>query len=154
MIVEGDHTIESEQKGFQSFRQLKSAPSAILCSNDMTAIGVMHAAFDAGLRIPNDLSVIGFDDISLSRHILPPLFHGTHVLSEIGARAVNCLHALVEGQTEAMVNAPILTSLVVRQSTDILSGSLADLQVRNLRRSDKAQPRQREMQRPSRLKKS
>ena len=127
MIVEGDHTIESGQRGLQSFQQLKLPPSAILCSNDMTAIGVMHAAFDAGLRIPSDLSIIGFDDISLSRHLLPPLSTVRMSCHEIGARAVDCLHSLVGGQPDGRIDKPILTSLVVRQSTDIPSGALADL---------------------------
>jgi LacI family transcriptional regulator len=127
MIVGGDHTIESGQRGFQSFQQLKSPPSAIFCSNDMTAIGVMHAAFDAGLRIPRDLSVVGFDDISLSRHLLPPLSTVRMSCQEIGARAVNCLYALVDGESRGLTDAPILTSLVVRQSTDIPFGALIDL---------------------------
>src|ERR1039458_4235412 len=48
-------------------------PSAVLCSNDMTAIGVMRAAFDLSLNIPRDLSVIGFDDIRLAQFMTPPL---------------------------------------------------------------------------------
>jgi DNA-binding LacI/PurR family transcriptional regulator len=126
-IVEGDHTIESGQRGFQRLQQLNAPPTAILCSNDLTAIGVMHAAFDAGLRIPKDLSVVGFDDISLSRHLLPPLSTVRMSCNEIGAGAVDRLHSLAGGKTGGFPDAPILTSLVVRQSTDIPFGSLADL---------------------------
>jgi DNA-binding LacI/PurR family transcriptional regulator len=52
---------------------MKNPASAILCSNDLTAIGVMRAAFDLGLSIPRDLSLIGFDDIRLAQFTTPPL---------------------------------------------------------------------------------
>ncbi|MFT4111301.1 LacI family DNA-binding transcriptional regulator [Silvibacterium sp.] len=127
MVVEGNYTIESGQIGFQAFQRLTTPPSAIICSNDMTAIGVMHAAFDAELSIPRDLSVIGFDDISLSRHLLPPLTTVRMSCNEIGSRAVDSLHALVEDRSRAAINSALLTSLVVRQRTDIRQGALADL---------------------------
>lgn len=139
MIVEGNHTIESGQGGFLKFQRLNSPPTAILCSNDMMAIGVMHAAFDAGLSIPHDLSVIGFDDISLSRHLLPPLTTVRMSCHEIGARAVDCLYRLVGGQTAGPIDIPILTSLVVRQSTGSPSGALSDLSPKNSGRSRASQ---------------
>jgi LacI family transcriptional regulator len=127
LIVEGNHTIESGQIGFQEFQRMADPPSAIMCSNDMTAIGVMHAAFDAGLRIPHDLSVIGFDDIQLARHLLPPLTTVRMSCHDLGARAVDSLHVLADSQPRNVDSAPLLTSLFVRQSTGIPRGSLADL---------------------------
>lgn len=130
LIVEGDHTIESGQAGFQQFQRLGAPPTAIMCSNDMTAIGVMHAAFDAGLSIPKDLSVVGFDDIHLARHLLPPLTTIRMSCHDLGARAVDSLHAMVDDRVHSAVSSSLLTSLVVRQSTNIPSGSLADLRGR------------------------
>jgi LacI family transcriptional regulator len=130
MVLEGNHTIESGQVGFHEFRRLPAPPTAIMCSNDMTAIGVMHAAFDAGLAIPKELSVVGFDDISLSRHLLPPLTTVRMSCRELGARAIDSLHVLIDNRPNSASDAPLLTSLVVRQSTSIPAGSLADLRTK------------------------
>ena len=59
--------------GFEQLRKLAIRPTAIVCSNDMTAIGVLRAAYMAGLRVPQDLSVIGLDDIDFAEFTLPPL---------------------------------------------------------------------------------
>ncbi len=56
---------------------LRNPPSAVMCSNDMTAIGVMREAYDHGIAIPRDLSVVGFDDIRLAQFIIPPLTTGS-----------------------------------------------------------------------------
>ena len=72
-IVDGDHTMEAGVKAMLEVMSLPDRPSAVLCSNDTTAIGVLRAAFDQGLRVPGDLSVVGFDDIRLSRFMSPPL---------------------------------------------------------------------------------
>ncbi|MGF7182606.1 DNA-binding LacI/PurR family transcriptional regulator [Tunturiibacter psychrotolerans] len=57
----------------QRILALKHLPTAIMCSNDMTAIGVQHALFDAGFKVPEDFSLIGFDDIHLAEYTIPPL---------------------------------------------------------------------------------
>ena len=48
-------------------------PTAVVCSNDMTAIGLMREAYDQGINVPRDLSVVGFDDIRLAQFMIPPL---------------------------------------------------------------------------------
>lgn len=62
-IIEGDHTLEGGVAAMKQLLKAKSMPTAAMCSNDMTAIGVLHALYRAGLRVPDDFSVIGFDDI-------------------------------------------------------------------------------------------
>ena len=59
--------------GFEQLQDLATQPTAIVCSNDMTAIGVLRAAYMGGLRVPEDLSVIGLDDIDFAEFTLPPL---------------------------------------------------------------------------------
>ncbi len=73
MFVDGDHTIEAGMKALGALAAMPDRPSAVLCSNDMTAIGVMRAAFDLRLNIPQGLSVVGFDDIRLAQFMAPPL---------------------------------------------------------------------------------
>jgi len=125
-VVEGDHTIESGEKGFAKLSGLRQPPTAIMCSNDMTAIGVMHAAFEAGLQIPRDLSVIGFDDIQLARHVLPPLTTVRMSGLELGMRACDLLHALVEERKPPATD-KLRTALRVRKSTSIPKDALQDL---------------------------
>src|ERR1700734_2029235 len=67
LIVTGDHKVEG------GIAALSKKPTAILCSNDMTAVGVMREAYDRGITIPRELSVIGFDDIRLAEFTTPPL---------------------------------------------------------------------------------
>src|SRR6202040_3577580 len=73
LIVEGDHTLEGGEGAFAKLLNGRLRPTAILCSNDMTAIGVMRKCYSEKIVVPRDLSVIGFDNIHLSQYILPPL---------------------------------------------------------------------------------
>ena len=72
-LIEGDHTLDGGRDAMQKILALPHLPTAIMCSNDMTAIGVQHALFEADLRIPDDFSLIGFDDIHLAEYTIPPL---------------------------------------------------------------------------------
>ncbi|WP_429633218.1 substrate-binding domain-containing protein [Tunturiibacter psychrotolerans] len=72
-MVEGDQTLDGGRDAMQRILALKHLPTAIMCSNDMTAIGVQHALFDAGFKVPEDFSLIGFDDIHLAEYTIPPL---------------------------------------------------------------------------------
>jgi len=74
LFVDGDHTIEAGMSALSALAAIPESPSAVVCSNDMTAIGVMRAAFDLGLNIPRDFSVVGFDDIRLAQFMTPPTF--------------------------------------------------------------------------------
>ena len=60
-------------EGVLDFNRLSNRPTAVLCSNDMTAIGVMREAYNQNIKIPDDLSVVGFDDIRLAEFTIPPL---------------------------------------------------------------------------------
>ena len=72
-VIECDHTLKGGVTGFAHLQALPVRPTAVLCSNDMTAIGVLRAAYLKGLRVPQDLSVIGLDDIDFAEFTLPPL---------------------------------------------------------------------------------
>ena len=72
-IVEGDHTMEGGIAAAEKLLAGAKLPTAVMCSNDMTAIGVLHKAYRAGLRVPDDLSIIGFDNIHITQMTIPPL---------------------------------------------------------------------------------
>ena len=126
-LIEGDHTLEGGIRGMEQILAGSSRPSAIMCSNDMTAVGVLHKAYKAGLRIPQDLSVIGFDDIHMARAVIPPLTSVQMSRIDLASAAVNALRAHAESKSphrEYLIE----TQLVVRESTGFPPGTMQHLQ--------------------------
>jgi DNA-binding LacI/PurR family transcriptional regulator len=121
LIMDGDHTMEAGVKAMLALASLPNRPSAVLCSNDTTAIGVLRSAFDQGLRIPRDLSVIGFDDIRFSRFMSPPLTTVEISQTQIAHVAFHELLQLVAAQGEQCSRATpsIKTNLILRSSTGL-----------------------------------
>jgi DNA-binding LacI/PurR family transcriptional regulator len=101
-------------------------PTAVICSNDMTAIGVLHALDETPHTVPKDISVVGFDDIHLAQFMLPPLTTVQLSCRDLAAAAVEALRAGVEANHPgaALREWPIHTQLVVRRSTDFPRGTL------------------------------
>jgi LacI family transcriptional regulator len=116
-IVEGDHTMEGGIEAMDRLLASKHLPTAVMCSNDMTAIGVLHKLYRAGLKVPDDLSVIGFDDIHIAQVTIPPLTTIQMSCFELARAAVTALRAHVEDGGEPKRNYKIETSLIVREST-------------------------------------
>jgi len=118
-IIECDHTLKGGVVGFSKLQSLPSRPTALLCSNDMTAIGVLRAAYLQGLRVPQDLSVIGLDDIDFAEFTLPPLTTIRLSRTDLARAAFEALRQQAEepnkpGQKHEFL---VSTSLVVRGST-------------------------------------
>ena len=113
--------MESGVQAMLALIDLSNRPSAVLCSNDTTAIGVLRAAFDKGLRIPQDLSVVGFDDIRLSRFMSPPLTTVEISQTQIAHAAFQELLDSVEapGGPSSRVAPSIRTNLILRSSTGL-----------------------------------
>jgi LacI family transcriptional regulator len=117
-IFTGDHTLEGGIAGMRSFLKRADVPTAILCSNDMTAIGVLHAAAEAKLRIPGDLSVIGFDDIHIARFTVPPLTTIRMSCQELAHSAFRALRSHLEDGFEHWPRGlDVTTRLTIREST-------------------------------------
>jgi len=126
-IIEGDHTMEGGMAAAEKLLANAKLPTAIMCSNDVTAIGVLHEAYRAGLRVPDDLSVIGFDDIHITQMTIPPLTTIQMSCFELAKAAVLALRAHVEGTPEPKREYPIKTELVVRESTGFPRGTMHGL---------------------------
>jgi LacI family transcriptional regulator len=124
-IVEGDHTMEGGKAAMERLAALAELPTAVICSNDMTAIGVLHALDETTHRVPRDISVVGFDDIRLAQFMLPPLTTVQMSCKDLATAAVQALRAGVEADhpMAAQKEWPIPTRLVVRRSTDFPRGS-------------------------------
>ncbi len=116
-VIECDHTLRGGVAGFERLRALGSRPTAVLCSNDMTAIGVLRAAYMGGLRVPQDLSVIGLDDIDFAEFTLPPLTTIRLSRADLARAAFDALQAQTDGNVKIQREFLVSTSLVVRGST-------------------------------------
>jgi LacI family transcriptional regulator len=96
---------------------LPQPPTAIFAFNDETAIGAMIAARARGLRIPEDMSIIGFDDTLPARLAVPPLTTIRQPLAELGRTAVSLLSRLVNNQRVEVLRVELHTKLILRAST-------------------------------------
>jgi LacI family transcriptional regulator len=92
-------------------------PTAVFAGSDETALGVMEAARTHGLRVPDDLSIVGFDDTSVARFAAPPLTTVRQPLREIGAAALRRALRLAAGEKVDSYHVELATELVVREST-------------------------------------
>jgi len=97
--------------------RLPDPPTAILCGNDLQALGVYEAARLAGLRIPHDLSVIGFDDLPVTRWCGPPMTTVRQPLVDMGATAAQMVLSLAAGHPLAQSRVELATTLIIRDST-------------------------------------
>ena len=90
--------------------------TAVFAANDQMALGLLHAFRNAGLDVPGDISVVGFDDIPEARHFFPPLTTVRQDFVELGRRSIALLVGEIEGETD-LDHAQILPELIVREST-------------------------------------
>jgi DNA-binding LacI/PurR family transcriptional regulator len=117
LVREGTHTAEGGQHAMEGLLRLAKRPTAVVCSNDWTAIGALHAIDAAGLRVPDDLSLVGFDDIPLVSYTTPPLTSVRMSAGDVGATAFEALFRLIGGERLEGEVYQVPTKLIVRAST-------------------------------------
>jgi DNA-binding LacI/PurR family transcriptional regulator len=117
LMIEGDHTLEGGMAAIGALLALPHPPTAVICSNDLTAIGVLHGLFEAGKQVPADLSVIGFDDVHIAQFMLPPLTTVRMSCADIAQVAFSTLRNRIEAPTNRPAGVPVQTKLIVRQTT-------------------------------------
>lgn len=116
LVLPGEFSFESGVAGAETLLSLKKPPTAIFAANDDTAAGVMHAAAERGVRIPQDLSVFGFDDLPMARQLWPALTTVRQASREMGRIAAEqLLLSIREPKAAGMVQVPY--ELVLRAST-------------------------------------
>jgi len=117
LVRPGDFRVRAGYEQAKVLFGLSSRPTAIFAGNDLSALGVLRAAREAGLRVPEDLSVVGFDDIPLSEWSTPALTTVRQPLTEMATVAVHML--LDSGESDGMPKrrVELATDLVVREST-------------------------------------
>jgi LacI family transcriptional regulator len=124
LIVEGDDTSVGGMAALEVLLSRTTRPTAILCSNDMTAIGVMRKSYEHKISIPRDLSLVGFDDIRLAEFVLPPLTTVQMSQTELARLAFHALLTDVQRDKPSPKGTEyaLKTTLVLRESTGMVPG--------------------------------
>ncbi|RCV54101.1 LacI family DNA-binding transcriptional regulator [Marinitenerispora sediminis] len=117
LLRTGDFHVEAGVEAGRRLLALADPPTAVFAGNDLQALGVYEAAREAGVRIPDDLSVVGYDDLPLARWVGPPLTTVRQPLTEMAEEATRLALSLSRGERPANLRLDLATSLVVRQST-------------------------------------
>jgi DNA-binding LacI/PurR family transcriptional regulator len=117
--VFGDHKLEGGLQAMQEILRAKRLPTAVLASNDLMAVGAMGALREKGLRVPDDISVVGFDDLPICAMLQPPLTTIRLSREEIATRAFFALFTASTHKPMAMQAAPIAPQLIIRKTTSV-----------------------------------
>lgn len=129
-IFEGAHTFEGGTQAAQQFLKMKNRPTAIVCSNDIMAVGVMRVLAKCEVRVPGEMSVVGFDDIHLAEFANPPLTTIRMSREELARRAFNAIQQLISSDgTTTLPPLRVGTSLIVRESTDFHTNATQGLHI-------------------------
>ncbi|MGD0196829.1 MAG: LacI family DNA-binding transcriptional regulator [Solirubrobacteraceae bacterium] len=121
LVIESNFEVDGGRAAAEELLARPDPPSAIFAFNDQLAVGAMGAALERGLRVPHDVSIVGFDDTVEAEMVTPRLTTVHQPLAEIGRMGVSLLMRLLEGQRVEAVHVELETTLVVRDSTGPLS---------------------------------
>jgi DNA-binding LacI/PurR family transcriptional regulator len=116
LVVEGDGQPSGGEAAMRPLLRLAKRPTAVFCYNDMTALGVIRQIRAQGLRIPGDVSVVGFDDLYISEYLEPPLTTVRQPMRQMGRMAMETLLHIFDGP-HSTHNLRVEGQLIVRQST-------------------------------------
>ena len=117
LVLEGDLTLTGGYNATEQLLDLSAPPTAIVCINDLTAIGAMHAVSNRGLVVGRDVSVAGFDGLSDSAHSQPPLTTIEQPVYSVARQLVKILLAEITGAEIAEKHVKIQPQLIIRSST-------------------------------------
>ena len=117
IVIQGDFSIASGLAGAAELMARKDPPTAIFCFNDEMAIGVLNHARTNGLRVPTDLSVIGFDDIRFSKYLVPALTTVSQPMLEIGQETVRLMLEILRSTQRRPKSVTLPHKLMIREST-------------------------------------
>ncbi|MBD1382534.1 LacI family DNA-binding transcriptional regulator [Metabacillus arenae] len=115
-MIKGNYDMQSGYDGLKQLLKLERPPSAIFCANDDMAIGAMNAAFEAGLSVPDELSIIGFDDIGFSQYTIPTLTTVKRPIEKISKAGAERILQLMDQPAERGEKQFINTELIIRNS--------------------------------------
>ena len=117
LVAGGDFTLEAGVAGMKQLLQLPKPPTAVFCASDEMALGAIRAAKEHGLKVPEDLSVVGFDDIQFAAYSDPPLTTIRQPRAEIGQRVMKLMVQLARGKVPAGADTVILPHALMRRGS-------------------------------------
>ena len=120
-IARGDFTFAAGSEALERLLSLPKPPTAVFCHSDVMALGALSYAKRRGLKVPNDLSIIGFDNISLAEYFDPPLTTVAQPRFDIGREAMLLLLEQLQGHTVSSGSRLLDCELVIRGSTKALT---------------------------------
>jgi DNA-binding LacI/PurR family transcriptional regulator len=112
----GNYSFEAGLDGAEYFLSQRRPPTAIICANDSMALGAMGKLNQRGFRVPQDISVMGFDDIEVASQIVPALTTVSAPVKEIAERSFDMLHHLIKGEPLDNKHVALPASLAIRRS--------------------------------------
>lgn len=118
LVVHGDSRTEAAIGAMNRLLDLEEPPTAVCCYNDMTALGAMHAIHARGFRVPENISIAGFDDLFFAPYTQPPLTTVRQPVHRMGQLAMENLIKLISGE-ESVAYIKVEAELVIRQSTGL-----------------------------------
>jgi LacI family repressor for deo operon, udp, cdd, tsx, nupC, and nupG len=127
LIAFGDFSFESGITACNELLAADSKPTAIFCHNDRMGLGAVQALWHKGMRVPNDMSIVSFDDLEFARFSCPPLTTIAQPMYEIGAHAMNMLHDIMQGKELHSYTELLPVKLIVRESTAPLAAASASI---------------------------
>jgi DNA-binding LacI/PurR family transcriptional regulator len=116
LLVHGDGRPEAAMRAMDQLLALPHPPTAVCCYNDMSALGALRSIRLHGLRVPEDISVIGFDDLFFASYTQPPLTTVRQPMRRMGQLAMENLFKLLSGD-ELEISIKVEAELIVREST-------------------------------------
>lgn len=116
LVVHGDGKPEGGVKAMELLLGLPQAPTAVFCYNDMSALGALRCIHESGLRVPEDISLVGFDDLFFASYTQPPLTTVRQPRQRMGLLAMEILLKLMSGQ-DSTDTIEVPAELIVRDST-------------------------------------
>jgi len=117
LISEGDFTMWSGLNSTEHFMRMSDMPTAILCMNDEMAIGAIKGFRRKGLKLPEDMSITGFDDLEISRYCEPSLTTVSQPAEKVGEKSAELLFKLIEGVVPSQTEYILPVEFVIREST-------------------------------------
>ncbi|WP_419784243.1 LacI family DNA-binding transcriptional regulator [Maridesulfovibrio sp.] len=124
LLIQTEYSLEGGRDSIGKLLQLDAPPSAVFCSNDYLALGAIKGAMQAGLTLPEDLSIVGFDDMPTASYMIPALTTINQPAYEMGRTACEILLQIMEDPTLVMQHM-METKLVVRESTAAIANDAA-----------------------------
>ena len=121
LIVYSDYSLQGGESAVESLLIQRNRPTAIFCFSDEIALGCMYALRRQHFKIPDDISVIGFDDIPIARYVSPPLTTIAQPAGDIGTTCATILLDLIDGKKPEKFRQFLPHKLVIRESTRRLS---------------------------------